>query len=391
MRASRLLSILILLQLRGRLTAETLAAEFEVSLRTVYRDIDQLSAAGVPVYADRGPGGGFRLLEGYRTKLTGLTAAEAEALSFAGLPGPAADLGLGEALAAARLKLLAAMPAPLGESAGRMSERFHLDPTDWYHRTSAPPHLAPIAEAVWSGRRVRLRYESWSATVERVVDPLGLVLKAGEWYLVAAVGGARSADGRRTYRIAKVLALEPLEERFERPAGFDLAAHWQKELRRFEASLRRGEAVIRVSAAALSGLRRLGADIAEGVMAASPDAEGWRRATVPIEGIGEAASLFLGFGRDIEVVSPPALRRKLAERAGEVLALYGDDRGPTSLSRALKREKAAAGAQRRRPGEGSSSTGLARPSPSPSLRDGGPPSPAPKRGRGQERRGRGRA
>ena len=317
MRASRLLSILILLQLRGRMTAEALAAEFEVSLRTIYRDIDQLSAAGVPVYADRGPGGGFALLEGYRTKLTGLTAQEAEALSFAGLPGPAADLGLGEALSAARLKLLAAMPASLGESAGRMGERFHLDPTDWYHRAVAPPYLGAVAQAVWSGHRLRLRYESWSATVQRVVNPLGLVLKAGEWYLVADVAGAR-----RTYRIAKILELALLDERFERPKHFDLASHWQKELRRFEASLRREEAVLRVSSAAIPALRRLGADIAEAVLAAMPDAAGWRQAKVPIEGIGPAASLILGFGRDIEVVSPPALRRKLAEAASEVAALY---------------------------------------------------------------------
>jgi predicted DNA-binding transcriptional regulator YafY len=175
MRASRLLSILILLQLRGRLTAEALAAEFEVSLRTIYRDIDQLSAAGVPVYADRGPGGGFSLLDGYRTKLTGLTAAEAQALALAGLPGPAADLGLGEALGAGRLKLLAAIPDGMREGAGRVGERFHFDPTDWYRRASVPPHLAAVARAVWAERRLRIRYESWSRTVRRTVDPVNLI------------------------------------------------------------------------------------------------------------------------------------------------------------------------------------------------------------------------
>src|SRR5262245_60258218 len=175
MRASRLLSILILLQLRGRLTAEALAQEFEVSLRTIYRDIDQLSAAGIPVYADRGPGGGFSLLEGYRTKLTGLTATEADALSLAGLPGAAAALGFGEALPAARLKLLAAMPPAIGEEAGRVGERFHLDPTDWYRRAGAPPrHLSAVAEGVWREQRLKIRYESWAATVSRTVDPLGL-------------------------------------------------------------------------------------------------------------------------------------------------------------------------------------------------------------------------
>lgn len=384
MRASRLLSILILLQLRGRQTAEALAAEFEVSLRTIYRDIDQLSAAGVPVYADRGPGGGFHLLDGYRTKLTGLTAQEAEALSFAGLPGPAADLGLGEALSAARLKLLAAMPAALGATVDRMGDRFHLDPADWYHRTVAPPHLGPIAEAVWSSHRLRLRYESWSATVQRVVDPLGLVLKAGEWYLVAQVG-AEIGGARRTYRIAKVLALELLEERFERPAGFDLAAHWQEELRRFEASLRREKAVLRVSSAALSHLRRLGADIAEAVMAAPPDAKGWRQATVPIEGIGEAASLLLGFGRDIEVVNPPALRRELAKRAREVVAMYGSDDPRPRFGAGDGRDPSRSDGR----GEGLASTGLAKPSPGRRRSAASAPSPASKRGRGEERRGGG--
>src|SRR6185369_10122159 len=321
MRAGRLLSMLILLQLRGRLTADVLAAEFEVSLRTIYRDIDHLSAAGIPVYADRGPGGGFRLLDGYRTKLTGLTAAEAEALALAGLPGPAADLGLGDALGAGRLKLLAAMPAGMREGAGRIGERFHLDPANWYRRPGTPRHLTAIAQAVWSERRLRIRYESWSTTVRRTVDPLGIVMKAGEWYLVARVSG-----GYRTYRIAKMLDLEMLEEGFERPAGFDLSAHWRQDIKRFEASLRRGEAVLRVSSAVLSRLDRLGADIAEAIMAAPPDATGWRQATVPIEGIEQAAAMLLSFGAEIEVVSPPALRRQLAERARQVLVLYAEDR-----------------------------------------------------------------
>jgi len=317
MRAGRLLSMLILLQLRGRLTADVLAAEFEVSLRTIYRDIDHLSAAGIPVYADRGPGGGFRLLDGYRTKLTGLTAPEAEALALAGLPGPAADLGLGEALGAARLKLRAAMPAGMRDGAGRIGERFHLDPANWYRRAAAPRHLTAIAQAVWGERRLRMRYESWATTVRRTVDPLGIVMKAGEWYLVARVGG-----GYRTYRIAKVLDLETLEDSFQRPANFDLSAHWRQDLKRFEDSLRRDEAVLRVSAAALSRIERLGTDIAEPVIAAISDAKGWRQAAVPIEGIEQAAAMLLGFGAEIEVVSPTALRRQLADRARQVLALY---------------------------------------------------------------------
>lgn len=317
MRANRLLSILLLLQSRGRLTAQALADEFEVSVRTVYRDIDELSAAGVPVYADRGPGGGFALLDGYRTRLTGMTAGEAETLLLAGLPGPAADLGLAEPLAAARLKLLAAVPQAAGEGAARVGDRFHLDPVDWYRRAAPPPHLPAIARAVWGQRRLLIRYESWSATVRRTVDPLGLVLKAGTWYLMARIG----AD-IRTYKVAKVLDLDVLPDGFDHPAGFDLAAQWQESLQRFARELRRAEAVLRVSPEALPLLDRLGADAAEAVLQAEPDAEGWRRATVPIEGVGHAARLLLGFTDTIEVLEPPALRQALAEGARRVAALY---------------------------------------------------------------------
>jgi predicted DNA-binding transcriptional regulator YafY len=250
-----------------------------------------------------------------------LTAREAEALALAGLPGAAADLGFGEALPAARLKLRAALPPGIGEGIGRVGERFHLDASDWYRRIRPPPHLIAVAEAVWRQQRLRIRYESWAATVSRIDDPLGIVMKAGDWYFVAQVDG-----GLRTYKIAKLLNLELLEEPFERQVGFDLAAHWQRELLRFEASLRRGEAVLRVSAAALSGLKRLGTDMAEAILAAAPDGAGWRQAKVAIESVDHAADLLLGFGPEIEVVSPPALRRRVAEQARRILALY-DDRG----------------------------------------------------------------
>jgi predicted DNA-binding transcriptional regulator YafY len=321
MRADRLLSILIRLQLRGRLTAQALADEFEVSIRTIYRDIDDLSASGVPVYADRGPGGGFRLLDGYRTRLTGLTAGEADTLLLAGLPGPAGDLGLAAPLATARLKLLAAISPAASERAARIGERLHLDPLDWYRRATPPAHLAAIAQAIWNERRLAIRYESWSATVNRKVDPLGLVLKAGVWYLVA-----RAGRDIRTYKIAKVLELRSLDESFAYPADFDLAAHWRRELKRFEAGLRKSEATLRVSPAAMTWLDRLGADTAEAVLQTQPDARGWRRATVPIESIDHAARLLLGFVDDIEVLAPSGLRRALAARARRVAALYRDRR-----------------------------------------------------------------
>jgi predicted DNA-binding transcriptional regulator YafY len=278
MRASRLLSILLLLQARGRMTAQALAAEFEVSVRTLYRDIDQLSAAGVPVYADRGRAGGFQLLAGYRTKLTGLTPVEAEALFLSGLPGPAADLGPGDAMAQAQLKLLAAIPER--EGSGQVARRFHLDPVGWFRGAESVDRLPALAEAVWTCRRVRIRYESWTDVVERELEPLGLVLKAGVWYLVAQSGGKP-----RTYRISAIEALTPGETTFERPETFDLAAYWTAWARDFEARMQRGEAVLRGSPRGLQRLSLLGPAASEmAARTASPaDAAGWVRVSVPVE------------------------------------------------------------------------------------------------------------
>jgi predicted DNA-binding transcriptional regulator YafY len=298
-------------------TAQALANEFEVSLRTVYRDIDELSASGIPVYGDRGPGGGFQLIEGYRTQLTGLTAGEAETLLLAGLPGPAADLGLAEPLAMARLKVLAAISPAASKAAERIGDRLHIDPFPWYRRAEPSEHLRAIARALWGDRRLDIRYENWSAKVRRKVDPLGLVLKAGSWYLVARVG-----RDIRTYNTANVLHLSALNETFAYPAEFDLASHWHGAVARFEGSLKKVKVTLRVSLTALSRLDRLGTDIEEAILQAKPDASGWRRATILVESIDRAAGLLLGFSDEIEVLAPSALRVQLATRARRVTSLY---------------------------------------------------------------------
>jgi predicted DNA-binding transcriptional regulator YafY len=317
MRATRLLAILMMLQLRGQMTDEALAAEFEVSLRTLYRDIDALSAAGVPIYGDRGPGGGFQLHEGYRTRLTGLTPAEAAAMLLGGMPGAAADLGLADEAGMARLKLLAAISPDLAATAARTIDRLHIDPVEWYQRRAAPPHLQMIARAVWGGTSLRLRYRSWTSITERTVDPLGIVLKAGSWYLVA-----RHKKRTLTYKLASIVDVAPLETTFAYPVSFDLARYWAKSVARFQQDLRKGEAVLKVAPGAMSRLDRLGADMAEPICAAEPDDEGWRQATVPIESVTHAASLLLGFADDIMVLSPPELRKAVADSATRVLALY---------------------------------------------------------------------
>lgn len=320
MRASRLLSILMLLQNRGRMTAEALAATFEVSVRTIYRDIDQLSAADVPVYADRGPGGGFQLLDNYRTKLTGLSSAEAETLFLAGLPGPAAELGLADVLMSAQLKLTAALPERARAGARRIGARFHLDPVDWFRSADAARLLPAIAQAVWSETCIDIRYKRDAGSVGRRLKPLGLVLKAGIWYVVAEV-----SEQTRTYRVANILDLTVTDQRFERPRDFDLVRFWTASARAYEVGLYRGTATLRISPQGLPKLEQLGAAVQQAARdtAGAAEAGGWVQVTVPIESIDQAAADLLRLGTDVEVLKPAALRRHLSKAAREIVRLYG--------------------------------------------------------------------
>lgn len=301
----------MLLQTRGRMSASELAREFEVSVRTVHRDIDQLSAAGIPVYADRGRAGGFQLMDGYRTKLTGLTQAEAEALLLAGLPGPAAQLGLSDLLSAARLKLLAALPANIQRDAERIAARFHLDPVAWFHSADPLPQLQTVAQAVWASRYLSIRYRNDGAVYPRKLGPLGLVLKSGVWYLVA-----QSGKSIRTYRVAQICEAEISKENFARPRSFDLAAHWEAASRAYEAGLYREHAELRLSPRGMALLEMLGANVRHAAaVSAKRDRRGWTRCTLPIESVSQAARDFMWLGEEVEVLGPPALRARIAEIA----------------------------------------------------------------------------
>lgn len=323
MKASRLLSILMLLQARGRMTAEALAQAMEVSARTILRDIDQLSAAGVPLWGERGRQGGFQLREGWSTQLTGMTEPEAQALLLAGLPGPATELGLGAAAASARLKMVASLPSGWREQADRVGERLHIDPIDWYRAQDTPKFLREVADAVWHARRLSLYYESWRGAAWRELEPLGLVLKAGAWYLVARQAGQVDA---RTYRLASVLDLKRSGRTFKRPRGFDLARTWQESAQRFEADLRKLQARLRVSARGLSWLRN-----ARIPVLALPEAErgGWQAVLMPIESVEQGVRQLLGYGAEIEVLAPADLRAELVAQLGRLTALYAPRRkGP---------------------------------------------------------------
>ncbi|MEV0237242.1 YafY family protein [Nonomuraea sp. NPDC050786] len=328
MRASRLLSLLLLLQTRGRMTAPELAAELEVSVRTVYRDVEALSAAGVPVYADRGPAGGYQLLDGYRTRLNGLTAEEASSLFLAGLPGPAAELGLAEVAATAELKLLAALPPEPRSHASRMRERFLLDVPSWYRSADDVPHLSEVAEAVWDQRPLHMTYRRWGQQeIDRVVHPYGLVLKGGSWYMAAAPRQHNEQGGSpRTYRVARILTLETLPGRFSRPEDFDLGGFWQEYAKEFRERMYTAEAVIRLAPGYEDLLAyTMGSDVVGAALAAAgePDPEGWVTLTVPIESISHGRWLLLRMGAAVEVLGPPELRAAMCEAVAELHKLYG--------------------------------------------------------------------
>ena len=304
------------------MTAAQLADELEVSERTIHRDVEALSESGVPIYAERGPHGGIRLVDGYRTRLTGMTPDEAEALFLSGVPGPAAQLGLGTVVAAARLKVLAALPPELRARASRLVERFHLDAVDWFREAPPVPFLPSLSEAVWGASRIAIMYERGDQQVQRVLEPLGLVLKAGIWYLVAGIDGQI-----RTYRVSRVRAVDVLEEPFERPDGFDLAAYWTESAAAYERDAPRIEVTLRIRPDRIGHLMdavgRAAVDAAERLD--EPDPEGWLRLRIRLDWPEEVPARMLAAGRWVEILDPPEVRRLVADTARAVAARYAGD------------------------------------------------------------------
>lgn len=320
MRAARLIKMVLLLQARPSMTGAELAEELEVSERTVTRDALALSEAGVPVYADRGRSGGYRLVGGYRTRLTGLARGEAEALFLSGLPNALREMGLQDAGSAARLKVSAALLPSLRGASDSAARRFHLDAPGWYQEPQTPELLPAVAEAVWDDRAVVARYRRQDAEVERELAPYGLVLKAGVWYLCARVDASF-----RVYRIDRFTQVALTEERFERDESFDLPAFWEERAAQFARSILRTEVVLRLSP---DGLRRLPyvtdrASAREAAEAAGPpDKEGWTTLTLPVESADVAFTQLFGFGPELEVLEPAELRARFADSAGRTARLY---------------------------------------------------------------------
>jgi len=319
-RADRLVSLALLLQSRGRTSARDLASELEVSVRTVYRDLAALSAAGVPVVAEPGPGGGCRLLEGYRFPLRGLSAAETEALLMLGVPAAVAELGLADALAAAQRKVRAAGGGGRAEPA-----LIHLDLPRWFHGQEDVPCLRTLADAVRTRRQLRLGYQRGDGSGEttRVVCPLGLVNKAGVWYLVAS-GPERGAGGDpAVFRAARVTAACPLPGYFSRPDDFDLAAFWEGWSASFVTSRPKVTVRVRASAAAAAAFPEVFGDVGRHVIAmAVPDEDGRREVMLTFEHEAAAVHRLAGFGGQVEVLSPETVRERLVATARQLLERY---------------------------------------------------------------------
>ncbi len=320
MRADRLLSILSLLQVHRRMTARELARRLEVSERTIHRDMGALGVAGVPVTAERGAGGGWALLEGYRTNLTGLNAAEVQALFVARPTGVLADLGLTRAADAALIKLLAALPALSRQGAEYARQRLHVDGAGWRQSEVASPLLLTLQEAIWQEHKLRLIYHLTNGeTVERLVDPLGLVAKGSVWYLVAGVAGEL-----RTYRVSRALAAEALTEPCVRPPDFDLAVYWEQSVTQFKASLPRYPATLRADPAIVERMRRASgyARVERVAPADPPDADGWLTVAMLFEEEHGACDYILSFGSQMEVIAPVALRERVIQTAQGIVAFY---------------------------------------------------------------------
>jgi predicted DNA-binding transcriptional regulator YafY len=323
-RADRLLSLVLLLQARGRATARAIAAELEVSVRTVYRDLEALAAAGVPVLTESGPGGGCRLMDGYRFPLRGLRPDEAEALLILGVPGVLRELGLDRALDAAQRQIRITADGADEDGAALV----HLDMPRWFGGQEEVPCLRDLAQALRARQRLAVRYrprDDVAGARPRVVGPLGLVNKAGLWYLVASPAGSpRDRPGVRVFRVARIASARVLAEPFERPPGFDLAAFWRRWSAEFEASRPRIPVTLRASPGALAAFGEIFGQAAGPALAAAlpPDEDGWRGVTLSFEHERAAVGRLAGFGDQLEVQSPPSVRAGLVATAQQILRRY---------------------------------------------------------------------
>lgn len=315
MRADRLLSILLLLQNHGKMTSRELSDKLEVSERTIMRDMEALSSAGVPVYAERGSTGGWVLSENYRTNLTGMKSEEILSLLISGQTDLVGELGIGKHFDNAFQKLLASSPDPIRQNAEMARQRIHIDGAGWHQSKESVPFLSMIQEAVWEERILSIRYARENDIVERTVSPLGLVAKRTIWYLVAQVEGEM-----RTYRISRLLDARIRNESFERPVDFNLARFWDQSTEQFKMKLPRYPATVKINKTHLS---RFEQERYAKILGHHPAEDGWVEAEVDFQVLESACEIILGFGAAVEVLTPMELRMKVIAEAKAILQQYG--------------------------------------------------------------------
>lgn len=320
MRADRLLSLMMLLQTRGQITADALAKELDVSPRTIYRDIDALSMAGVPVYANGGPGGGYALLDSYRTTLTGLNEEEIRALFMLTIPTPLAQLGMNQQLKGAILKLTSSFNHEHQEKADALRQRIYLDSAGWFQSNESVPYLKMIQEAVWQDRQLIIFYRRRNGVVtERHISPYALVAKASVWYVVA-----ETDNGMRVYRVARIDAVQLTETHFTRPVEFDLPQFWSEWVAEYESSVPQYPVTLQVSPQLTTKLPYiLGKGIRPLLENTPPNENGWRTIAYTFERIEEAQAFVLSMGAGAKVIAPKELRDAVLVLAKEVVAGYG--------------------------------------------------------------------
>jgi predicted DNA-binding transcriptional regulator YafY len=313
MRADRLISLLMLLQTRNGLTARQLAGELEVSERTIYRDLTALSAAGIPVYTQSGPGGGCFLVEDYRTNLTGMNSEQLRALFMLSVPAPLDQLGFSQDLKAAMLKLSAALPSTHRDEEEQTRQRLFLDWGFDASQDEPVPHLKTVQQAVWEDRKLELRYRSlfapWIEALERVAVPYGLVAWAGNWYLVCSWDGMG-----HVIRLSLIETVEVLPERFSRDPQFELSKFWLDWRRRYEADRPAYPVRVRVAPQMVPFLRRL--------QAGPPDAQGWVTGTLTFDTFEIARARILSYGGAVQVLEPEALRCSVLDFVRQIEKLY---------------------------------------------------------------------
>jgi predicted DNA-binding transcriptional regulator YafY len=316
MRADRLLSLVILLQTRGKMTAQTLAEELGVSRRTILRDVDALSFAGIPIYAEGGHGGGMALDENYRLTLTGLKEAEVRALFLSSNASLLQDIGLGEAAESTLLKLVAVLPAPHQPSVDSLRQRILIDPVWWWHDLQPLPFWDELQQAVYEDRCIRVSYETYDGEVtERMLEPYSLVAKASLWYLIA-----RREGELRTYRVSRLKQVTLLDAHFQRDPDFDLPAYWHDHIQGFLATLTEYAFTLRIDSRHMASAKWYTPGHTE--ILEPPGDDGWLTARLWVESEAQAVQFVLTMGKSATIVEPDSLREKVVQAVRELVGIH---------------------------------------------------------------------